>query len=75
MGFHTSHILQRTIYNSYTFPRRDFVFAQDPDPEIVATEKVEAEMIRKENEAWKEEKVQLIKEKQIIREEKEALER
>ena len=48
---------------------------RDLDPEIVAAERVEAEMIRKENDAWKEEKMQLLKEKQAVREEKDALER
>lgn len=54
---------------------RDLVYGQDFDTDIVATERVEIEMMRKENEALKGEKGELVKDRQKICEDKEALER
>eukprot|EP00731_Ephydatia_muelleri_P024624 Em0016g895a len=43
-------------------------------PEVIAMERAEAEMLRQEKEAWKEETARLLLEKKFMREEKEALE-
>lgn len=71
MTSNVTHIIVFGTAHIHTLSYRDLEF----DTDIMATERVEVEMMRKENEALKGERAELVKDRQKIQEDKEALER